>query len=74
MSVDRAKAIVDYGAFCDNAFWQAMVEAIVERQSALLKSLASEPDLSNIYRHQGRVEILAWIAKLPEDLVSRLKK
>lgn len=70
--MDNGKALADYAALENNAFWQLFWETIEKQQKAELKVLATTSELSDIYRSQGRVETWGYLTRLTQDLVKSL--
>lgn len=71
---DRAKALADYAALDDNSFWQYFWDEIEKKQKDELKVLATTSEPRDIYRCQGRVELLGLLTRFPQELVERLKR
>jgi len=71
--IDRAKALADYAAIQDNAFWQYYLEAIEQKKKDEMNILATTSELRDIYHSQGRVELLGMLSRFPEELAKRLR-
>ncbi len=72
--VDRAKARADYAALAGNEFIAFYLEELAERHRQELQVLATTADMPDIYRSQGRAEMLQMIPHLFDDCVKKLTK
>jgi hypothetical protein len=74
MAVEKSKALADYESCMTNAFWLYFTEDLEKWLGQIRAFLDDANDPIDIYRYQGKVEILKTIKRKPDELIKVLRQ